>query len=484
MTEAPADERVLCILQGPPSAIAQARPLLDLLADLLPVRFEGAGRVSPGWHERPALRLHITAADEGAAGAVEQADRAGVPTLRVSLWAAAAHDDALMAVDVRFADDAAVPWPLRGRSLRVRATARSPLGVPAAGARVLATCGGEPWWTVEEHGGVAHHRSAFALPTLVDGQGFADVFEGSRFIELLPLLHLLRSACGHADAAPPLRACFMVDDPNLHWPTYGHVDYRLLARQAARHRYHVCFATVPADAWFTHAGTAAIFRAHPAELSLTVHGNDHARNELAVPRSVPEATALLQQALQRIRRLEASAGLRVSRVMVPPHGACSASTLALLPAMGFTAACLSTGSLRAHNPQAPWRRTAGYAPVEWVQACPVLPRWGLGGEPRNALLLAAWLGQALVLRVHQQDLRGGSALFDEWAGFINGLGPVAWSDMEALAAGGLGPAGGQAEAVTLPPLPTQPTALPRRRPALAARRLLAEARDRLSVMLP
>ncbi|MEF7616694.1 hypothetical protein V4F39_22460 [Aquincola sp. MAHUQ-54] len=531
---AAAAPRAICSLQGPHSAIAHARPLLALLEALLPVRFDEARQSRISLQARRALRVQLLAADDDGqgAGGGEDAQAERVPSLRVSLWAAAAHEDALMAVDVRFADDPAVPWPLRGRTLRTRASARAPLAAPPGGTRVLATCGGEPWWTVEERAGTAHHRSAFALPALAEGQGFADVFNGQRFIELLPLLHLLRIVSGEAAfVAPPLRAAFMVDDPNLHWPSYGHVDYRVLSRQAARHRYHVCFATVPADTWFTHAATAAIFREHPSTLSLTVHGNDHARNELSVPRSAPGAVALLQQALRRIRRLEAAAGVSVSRVMVPPHGACSAAMLALLPALGFDGACLSTGSLRAHNPGAPWHRTAGYAPAEWVQSCPVMPRWGLGGEPRNALLLAAYLGQALVLRVHQQDLRGGPALFDEWAGFINGLGDVHWSGMASLAARGAAwrregdicrvrpfgrrveltldggwPRGAveveprpgvrwhciRSDAPGLPALtieaaaPAEPdeSAPPRRRPALAVRRLLAEARDRLSVMLP
>jgi len=38
---------------------------------------------------------------------------------------------------------------------------------------------------------------------------------------------------------PPLRACFVIDDPNLHWPSYGHLDYRRMAEHARRGGYHV-----------------------------------------------------------------------------------------------------------------------------------------------------------------------------------------------------------------------------------------------------
>jgi hypothetical protein len=40
------------------------------------------------------------------------------------------------------------------------------------------------------------------------------------------------------DRVPPQdRACFMFDHPSLHWPTYGFLDYTVLARHAKRHNY-------------------------------------------------------------------------------------------------------------------------------------------------------------------------------------------------------------------------------------------------------
>ncbi len=81
-----------------------------------------------------------------------------------------------------------------------------------------------------------------------------DVLSGNRFLEILPLLQWLREICGHAfsvNPSPP-KACFIFDDPNLHWPRYGYVDYRQLAEQAQIENYHVAFATIPLDTWFTH----------------------------------------------------------------------------------------------------------------------------------------------------------------------------------------------------------------------------------------
>jgi hypothetical protein len=99
---------------------------------------------------------------------------------------------------------------------------------------------------------------------------------------------------------------------------------------------------------------------------------------------------------------------------------------------GFEAACISSGSLRAYNKGQSWTRLLGYYPSDLIEGCPVLPRWGFGASVRNALLVAAYLGQPLIVRGHHQDLKGGLGLLDELAAFINGLGDVLWSNLTDL----------------------------------------------------
>ena len=152
------------------------------------------------------------------------------------------------------------------------------------------------------------------------------------------------------------------------------------------------------DAWFTHRASAALFRGHQKRISLLIHGNDHGRNELAVPRTVHDSAALLDQAMDRIEGLERKANLQISRVMVPPHGACGESMLAQLPLHGFESACISADSLRTHNADRPWTRALGFAPSETVAGCTVLPRWSLTRSGPDVLLAAAYLGQPLILR--------------------------------------------------------------------------------------
>jgi hypothetical protein len=106
--------------------------------------------------------------------------------------------------------------------------------------------------------------------------------------------------------------------------------------------------------------------------------------------------------------------------------------LAEVAAYGIESACISHGSLRAYNRDKPWSRSLGWRPVELVRDCPVMPRWAMTGSATNSALLAAYLGQPVILRGHHQDLKGGAHLLDELAGFVNGIGAVTWGSMAGL----------------------------------------------------
>jgi hypothetical protein len=319
---------------------------------------------------------------------------------------------------VMFMDDADVPHPFRGRIV----TTKVPDGLaclPLLGnEKVVASGEAGPLWTMSVTSRAKHFRSALPLPDASSNQNFSDVFSGGRFLEMLPVLQFLREVVAYREyTSPPLRAAFVIDDPKLHWRRYGYVDYHCIAAHARAGGYHVFFATIPLDTWYTHGETAALFRENGRWLSLLVHGNNHGSEELG--RKYPEATrkGLLIQAIRRIERLEKQANVRVCRVMVPPHGACSADMLGDLPEYGLNKR---------------WTRTLGFLPSEIVEGCPVLPRWGLTGDVKTTLLIAAYLGQPMILRGHHQDLKHGMEVLDEHARFINGLGSVLWSSMTQL----------------------------------------------------
>ena len=406
-------------------------------------------------------------------------DAADVSSLSLPPVTNASSEGELIELAVRFSDDPGVPFPFRGRSIRTKVCGEPRTLSLNPEEQPLAMCEFGPVWVVSKGRAANHFRSAFSPPVLSADGSLKDVLNGQRFLEMLPLLHWLRGICARTiDCAPSLRACFMFDDPNLHWPRYGFVDYRQLAERAEKENYHVSFATIPLDTWFTHRGTAEIFRNEETRLSLLVHGNNHNKRELAQPYTVSERVCLLRQAVQRIERLERRSGLSVSRVMVPPHGACSEHMLAALPVCGFEAACISHGSLRAHNKTSAWTKTLGYRPFENVRGCPVLPRWGVTGDLKNTILLAAYLNQAIILRGHHQDLKDGPELLDDLAGFVNGLGSVEWMNMTDMVR-----ANRPASSVDAQDAPKGSTASKTQAKPSASvwflRRLLTEGRDRL-----
>lgn len=329
--------------------------LLSTLETLLPLKVVGE-------------HLHGGIAADASGALVEAAsahELEHLPAMDSLVLPSAVSDSVLCsAVRIEFADIEPVPWPFRGRTLESEVSALPGRLALEADEVVLASSDGHPIWTMSIRQGRSIFRSALPLLDIANQGSFSLVFSDQAFIQNLPLLHLLRHI-GHTaiDEVPPLRAAFMFDDPNLHWPTYGCVDYREVVARARKNNYHVSFATIPLDTWYTHRSTAEIFRCNPDAISLLVHGNNHSKNELARQHLAADRMALLSQAQARIQRLEQSTGLEVCRVMVPPHGGCSSDMLGALAEAGFEGACISAGSLMAHNPQAPWISTLGFHPA-------------------------------------------------------------------------------------------------------------------------
>jgi len=399
--------------------------LLPILETLLPVVFERAESTVAG-----ASRQVIFESEPAKSANGQSGPGLGLILPRSDLQAGVGD---LVEAEVLFSEDAAIPFPFAGRKLRIKLPANAPALAVADGELVLASDARGSLWVKSSDQDSIQFRSGFALPSLAADGMLQQVLNADRFLELLPLLEFLRVACGdRLLAPPPLRACFMFDDPNLHWPRYGFVDYREIARRAGKGNYHVSFATVPLDGWFTHPGAARLFRDHPERLSLLVHGNEHTHHELARDYALERRRGLLRQAIRRIERVERASGCRVSRVMAAPHGACTDDMLREMPGCGFESAAISHGSLRAHNQGKSWTRSLGYLPSEVVAGCPVLPRWGMTGSTLNTILLAAYLGQPIILRGHHADLRTGTDVLDELGRMINGLGEVRWGNMTEL----------------------------------------------------
>jgi hypothetical protein len=289
---------------------------------------------------------------------------------------------------------------------------------------ILASSAGQPVWIRRAAGQEPQFWSAVPPAELIAGESIRDRLRPGRFIGLLPLVHLLGAVTREARwTPPPLRASFIIDDPNLHWPTYGYVRFAELARHARAHRYHAAMATIPLDLWYANRRAVRIFRESPAQLSLVAHGNDHTRSELAQPRSPADALELAAQALERVRRFERRTGLRIARVMVPPHGDCNDTMFAALSIAGFDAV---SWSVKPRSEISGWE-TAEFAPG----GMPSLPRTLL--DDWDDLPFRALLNQPIVLEGHHVDLSDGLDVLAQTVSELKRLGPVTWTSPGRIA---------------------------------------------------
>ncbi|HXD70166.1 MAG TPA: hypothetical protein VN615_09915 [Gaiellales bacterium] len=398
----------------PAAARGRLRELLRALEEAFPVRFVDAPAgdasavvVLPGG-TRPALL--------------------GVPCL---VYAGAGVEAPGAEFELRVSRFAGLHRVLRGQCLTERG-GRAPAALTvAAGAEVLAVASGRPAWVREADG---TETVSGAPVELGPGEFLRDHLKAGRFWALLPLFELLRRVCADRSRPPaPIRACFILDDPNVRFSSYGYVSYPALARDAREHGYHVAIATIPLDLLLPGRRAAAVFRDHPGQLSLVVHGNDHVRRELGRSRGPEGADRLARAALARVGRFERRAGVRVERVMCPPHGACSADMLAALFRHGFR-------GLAASRPF-PWEGFAGHGDWRlggWLPAqlagggLPVISRYPLAWS-LDDVVFRALLGQPVVLYGHQSDLRTGLEPLRAAAARVATLGEVKWTSLAAIA---------------------------------------------------
>ena len=303
--------------------------------------------------------------------------------------------------------------------------------MPDEGADILAEADGQPVWLRQHAGGPARDELAARLPELKPSQGLRDLFWHDA-LALVALVGFLRGLAEPlAYRPPPLRATVLFDDPNLRWRTYGFIDYRRLLAHADAHGYHASMAMIPLDAGRQHRAAVELFRRRPDRLSLAFHGNNHSRQELLARRRRRRDRDLAAQALRRVDRFEGRTGLRVDRVMTPPHGMCSAGAAAALAPLGFDALCAIHPLPWTEQPP-PERPLAGWGPAEFAAGCAVIPRAPLWID-RAEIAVRAYLDQPLVFYGHHEDLAEGLDVLAELATSVNGLGEVRWTSLGEIA---------------------------------------------------
>jgi hypothetical protein len=405
----------------PALAAERHRRLFDVLERAYPVRFEGRG--DGEWRDLDAVVLF----DDGA----HRPRPSGLPTLRLHRPPEAPRD--IGGVSVCMGANAPLHPALRDRAI-VEHRAIGSLTSDPGGRQVLASDGRRPLWTVLPTSEGHVYETTAPIAELDPSQILRDHFRPGKFMGLLPLVDFLRGIVREGGwSRPPLSAAIVFDDPNLHWPTYGYLDFARLAKHAGDHGYHAVVATIPLDGFHVHPAAARVFRSAPDRLSLAIHGNDHTRGELV---TVDRAGArrLGSDALRRMAAFERRSGLRVSPIMIPPHERAAETALAGLLDAGFLGICAAPSIAMPVGPLSPARAVGDWGAAQFLAGgFPLFARRPLS-EMEDDLVFRAYLGQPLILYGHHVDAAGGLDRIAEAAAAINTLGDVAWAPLDRVGA--------------------------------------------------
>jgi hypothetical protein len=336
---------------------------------------------------------------------------------------------------VAFANVPEIDVAIRGQCF----AEKQPLEIASIAAHtgeVLATRSGYPIWIRRRGCGAAPVDYVAVEPCALDpGRLLREYLRPQSVSLLMPLLHYVREAAAERNwDSGPRHACFIVDDPSLYRPSYGCVNFSRLAWHATQHRYHIAIATIPLDTWWVHHEVASVFRNHPKEMSLIIHGNDHTRLEMSRDGSMAHALSVLAQALRRFSRLETQHGLRFSRVFEAPHGFISSEWFGPLVNLGYEAALYTPWQFIDGNRNNGWPASLASSPVDVSpQGLCMIPRLTMSMDWRAEVSIAAFLRQPIVLTGHHQDFLKGLELLSEFSTCVNALGNVRWANLSEIA---------------------------------------------------
>lgn len=351
----------------------------------------------------------------------------GLPSFRIKLVSQVQSN-----AEISFSQSTKLPKLLRGR--KVVAVQGLPIGSGLLEGEILAEVRRVPVWTTRLENGVRHDVNIQVAPWVAGEDRLFQHLNGQNFMRLLPLIEWMRAISDWGKwEKPPVRASFMFDDPYLHTSSYGFISFTQLAEEGKMNDFHTGLAMVPLDTYYANGRAVRIFRDNKKVLSLLFHGNNHVFRELAGDGTEDDCYSLVIEALTRIKSLEKRTGLKVDKVMAPPHGAFGVRMMRVCASLGFEAACVTWGSIWSSNKDHYWTRLLGAEPSRVIEGLPVIPRMRMAMEAKNQILLSAYLGQPVVLVGHHWDIANGFDILRELAAFINGLGDVRWGSTAEIA---------------------------------------------------
>ena len=277
----------------------------------------------------------------------------------------------------------------RPASTRACAASSSPAGSPPAaraGRRRRGPGRGGPGAGVDASRGPAPvHRVRAALPELGADEPLYALLS-QRALAAVALVHFLRAVCAPRRLAPAAR-CARPSSSTTRTcagaATASSTTGELL-EHADAHGYHAAMAMIPLDAGRAAPRRRSRSSAAPRPaLARLPRQRPHQAASCSAARRPTAALAMAAQALRRVERFERRSGLRVDRVMTPPHGMCSRGMTRALGAVGFDALVRDPPAAVDRARRRPTPLLAGWGPAEFVGGCAVIPRIPLDSTRRR-----------------------------------------------------------------------------------------------------
>ena len=281
-------------------------------------------------------------------------------------------------------------------------------------------------------------RTAATLPTSTSVSYLPAIF--SQWAA--PYFMYLRAAAGDkAWHFPRQYANLTVDDPWLIEP-YGHMSYAGLLAQMEKHNFHTTVAFIPWNFDRSRPDVVSSVRAHLDRFSVSVHGDDHDHAEFSLSplrkkfleTQRREDTFKVRQALARMDEFSRLTAIPYDRVWIFPYSIGPEPVLNILKENGLLATVNSEtvpqGLARPADPLFELRNvTLSYANF------PSVRRFGVeGGLPSSFLAIQSFLGNPLLLYVHEGFFAPAIGAFDPYADKINRINPnTVWTGLGEIA---------------------------------------------------
>ncbi|HEX8817753.1 MAG TPA: hypothetical protein VF753_19845 [Terriglobales bacterium] len=245
------------------------------------------------------------------------------------------------------------------------------------------------------------------------------------FAEVAPAMIFVKYATGERGWHSLAHyANFTIDDPWLREP-YGHISYNGLLAEMEKHNFHTTIAFIPWNYDRSDPTVAALFRDHPQQFSISIHGDNHDHKEFEDLASKPLTvqTAAIRQSLARMEKFKSLSGIPYDNVFIFPHSIGSESVLEKLRLYNFIATVNSTN--------VPMDRTR---PSEFLLALrpvtmsfadfPSITRYPASlPNPDSLIAVNAFLDNPLFFYAHQDFFSTGIAAFNRIADDVNSIEP-------------------------------------------------------------